>query len=51
MENVVYYSLEGGWRIDETYGYYPEFEKAVLVMEGGFLFFSFCHLNEIKSWF
>ena len=49
MENVVYYNLEGGWRINKTYKYYLEFEKAVLVAESGFLFFSFRHPNEIKS--
>ena len=41
MENVVYYGLKGNWRINKTYGYYLEFKKAVLVMEGGFLFFFF----------
>ena len=46
---MVYYNLEYGWCINETYGYYPEFEKAVLVTEGGFLFLSFRHPNEIKS--
>ena len=46
---MVYYNLEGGWCINKIYKYYPEFKKAVLVMEGGFLFFSFCHPNEIKS--
>ena len=46
---MVYYGLEGGWRINKTYGYYPEFEKAVSVAEGGFLFLSFYHPNEIKS--
>ena len=45
---MVHYDLEGGWRINETYGYYPEFKKAVLVVEGGFLFLSFRHPNEIK---
>ena len=49
MENVVYYSLEGGWRINETYGYHPEFEKAISVVEGDFLFLSFRYSNEIKS--
>ena len=49
MENVVYYNLEGGWRINKTYGYYPEFEKAVLVAKGGFLFLSFYYSNKVKS--
>ena len=46
---MVYYSLENVWRINETYGYYPEFEEVVLVMEGGFPFSSFYHPNKIKS--
>ena len=33
---MVYYNLEGDWCINKTHGYYPEFEKAVLVAEGGF---------------
>ena len=49
VENVVYYGLEGGWCINKTYRYYPEFEKAVLVTEGGFLFLFFRYPNEIKS--
>ena len=48
---MIYYGLEGGWRINKTYGYHSEFKKAVLVMERGFLFFSFRHPNEIKSSF
>ena len=46
---MVYYNLESGWRINKTHGYYPKFEKAVLVMESGFLFLSFRYLNKIKS--
>ena len=46
---MVYYSLESGWCINKTYGYNPEFEKAVSVAESGFLFFSFCHPNKLKS--
>ena len=46
---MIYYNLEGDWCINETYGYYPEFEKAISVAEGGFLFFFFYHVNEIKS--
>ena len=46
---MVYYNLEGGWRINETHGYHPEFKKAVLIIKGGFLFFTFRHLNKIKS--
>ena len=46
---MVYYGLESNWRINKTYGYYPEFKKAILITEGGFLFFSFRHLNKIKS--
>ena len=46
---MVYYNLEGGWCINETHGYYPEFEKAVLVMEGGFLFLFFRYSNKVKS--
>ena len=46
---MVYYGLESNWRINKTYGYYPEFEKVILVMEGGFLFLSFYYPNEIKS--
>ena len=46
---MVYYNLEGGWRINKTYGHYPEFKKAVLITEGGFPFLSFRHPNEIKS--
>ena len=46
---MVYYGLENNRRINKTYRYYPEFKKAVLVMENGFLFFSFCYPNKIKS--
>ena len=46
---MVYYNLENGWRINKTYGHHPEFEKAVSVAEGGFLFFSFQYPNKIKS--
>ena len=49
MENIVYYNLEYDWRINKTYKYYLEFEKAVSVAESGFLFLSFCHPNKIKS--
>ena len=46
---MVYYSLEGGWCINKTYGYYLEFEKVILIAEGGFLFLSFRYPNEVKS--
>ena len=46
---MVYYNLENNWCINKTYGYYPEFEKAVLITKGGFLFLSFHYPNEIKS--
>ena len=46
---MVYYNLEGNWRINKTYRYYPKFKKAVLVAEGGFLFLFFRYPNEIKS--
>ena len=49
MKNMVYYGLEGNWRINETHGHYPKFEKAVPVTESGFLFLFFRHPNEIKS--
>ena len=49
MENMVYYNLEGNWRINETHRYHLEFEKAVPVAESGFLFLSFRHPNKIKS--
>ena len=45
---MIYYNLKNGRRINKTHGYYPEFKKAVLVAEGGFLFFPFRHLNEVK---
>ena len=46
---MVYYGLENNWYINKTHRYYPKFEKAVLVMEGGFPFLSFYYPNEIKS--
>ena len=46
---MVYYNLEGSWRINKTHGYYPEFKKIILVTEGGFLFLSFRYPNEVKS--
>ena len=49
MENIVYYGLENDWRINETHGHNPEFEKAVLVAESGFPFFFVRHPNKIKS--
>ena len=46
---MVYYNLEGGWRINKTYGHYLEFKKAVLATESGFLFLFFHHPNKVKS--
>ena len=46
---MVYYNLKGNWRINKTYRYYPEFEKVILVMKGGFLFLFFHYPNKIKS--
>ena len=48
---MVYYNLENRWYINETHGHYPEFKKAVSVAESRFLFLSFRHSNDIKSWF
>ena len=36
---MVYYNLENGWCINKTHGYYPEFEKAVLVTGRRFFIF------------
>ena len=49
VKNIVYYNLEGGWRINKTHRHYPEFKKAISVTEGGFPFFSFRHSNKVKS--
>ena len=46
---MVYYNLKGGWRINKTYRYYPEFKKVILVMESSFLFLSFRHAKKVKS--
>ena len=46
---MVYYGLKGGWRINKTHGYYPEFKKAVSVMENGFPFLFFRYPHKIKS--
>ena len=48
---MIYHNLKGGWCINKTYEYYPEFKKAILGIENGFLFLSFRYPNEIKSWF